>query len=422
MRSLISITLAFLLSGACLADQVSSSPFCIVPIQSGAPTEKDHNQAWRMVDKIVTLPGVPRPIIYAVDRGGVWTIDENRAFVPFGGEFPFNIFSDKIARDPNTGRFVGVDAGRGVFELDPGQTQFTKLYGLGGSSLRHPYSVEFVPRFDGFVIADPSGLYLLDHTGALKQLPAVSHPASGTPFAIFDQPRLKSGEPIGIPFAVFDLPSFNALLIDADIQGPALVVRYDDGQAVLVTTLGAHDFVRSVTVEADGSVTARSQFDHRTVRLSRTPSTPVIQGKSFVVKESPVHVGMARLDAPAIGKVIVREPNSGLAELGPSGPVPIALPFDPVREPIEAMVEMPKYKAVLIITDVSAYALQDNGTVSEIRRAREAGVSPITASRIELIPVRNETIFLGRNSLNLLVDTRISGEAACNLGYVPAHR
>src|SRR6185437_6084640 len=105
-----------------------------------------------------------------------------------------------------------------------------------------------------------------------------------------------------------------------------------------------------------------------------------------------------------------------------TGPVPIALPFDPVREPIEAMVEMPEYKAVLIITDVSAYALQDNGVVSEIKRAREVGVSPITASRIELIPVSNETIFLGRNSLNLLVDARISGEAACSLTYVPAHR
>jgi hypothetical protein len=131
---------------------------------------------------------------------------------------------------------------------------------------------------------------------------------------------------------------------------------------------------------------------------------------------------MARLDAPAIGKIIVRGPNSGIAELGRSGPVPIVLPFDPVREPIEAMVEMPEYKAVLIITDVSAYALQDNGVVSEIRRAREVGVSPITASRIEFIPVSNETIFLGRNSLNLLVDTRISGEAACSLTYVPAHR
>src|SRR5260370_21727694 len=88
MRRAISMALALLLSsGACMADQGPSSPFCIVPVGNGAPTDKDYNQAWRMMDKIITLPGVPRPIIYAINRGGVWTIDENRAFVPFGGEF-----------------------------------------------------------------------------------------------------------------------------------------------------------------------------------------------------------------------------------------------------------------------------------------------------------------------------------------------
>lgn len=356
------------------------------------------------MDAIITLPGMPRPIIYAIDRGGVWTIDENRAFVPFGGEFPSDTFFDKIARDPETGRFVGVNAGGGVFALDPGGKQFRKLYGVGQASLRHPYSVEFVPRFNGFVIADPSGLYLLDGTGALKPLPIVG--------------RIN----MGIPFAVFDLPAFNALLINADIHSPALVVRYDDGQAILPATLKPDDFIRSVTVEADGSISVRTQFDHRTVRLDRTPSTPIIQGKSFVVKESPVHVGTARLEAPSIGKVIVKDLKSGLAELALSGPVPIVLPFDPAQERIEVMPEMPDYRAVLIITYVSAYVLQDNGTVSEIRGAREVGVSPLTASRIRLIPVRNETIFLARNSVNLLVDTRISGETACNLAYVRDQR
>ena len=406
MRCAISMVLALLLSlGACFAGQGPSTSFCIVPVGNGAPTEKDHNQAWRMMDTIITLPGMPRPIIYAIDRGGVWTIDENRAFVPFGGEFPSNPFFDKIARDPETGRFVGVNARGGVFALDPGEEQFRKLYGVGHASLRHPYSVEFVRRFNGFVIADPSRLYLLDRTGALKPLPIVG--------------RIN----MGIPFAVFDLPAFNALLINADIQGPALVVRYDDGQAILPATLKPHDFIRSVTVEADGSISVRTQFDHRTVRLDRTPSTPIIQGKSFVVKESPVHVGTARLEAPSIGKVIVRDPKWGLAELGPSGPVPIVLPFDPAhQERIEVMLEMPDYRAVLIITDVSAYVLQDNGTVSEIRGAREVGVSPLTASRIRLIPVRNETIFLARNSVNLLVDTRISGETACNLAYMRDQR
>jgi hypothetical protein len=409
MRSTIGVALALVLSsGACLADQYPLSPFCIVPVENGKPTEKDHNQAWRMLDKIITLPGVRRPIIYAIDRGGVWTIDENRAFVPFGGEFPSELYFDHIARDPATGRFVGIND-RGVFALDTGQTQFTKLYGTvshgtSGALLRFPYSVEFVPRFNGFVISDASGLYLLDRGGALKPLPVIG--------------RIN----MGIPFAVFDLPAFDALLINSDIQGPALVVRYDNGQAILPATLKPHDFVRSVTVEADGRISVVSQFDRRTVRLDRSPNTPIIQGKSFVVEDNPAHVGTLRLDASGIGKVIVRDPKSGLAESGPSGLVPIVLPFDPAQERIRVTMEMPDYRAVLIITDVSAYALEDNGTVSEIRRAREVGVSPLTASKIQLIPVRNETIFLGRNSLNLLVDTRTSGEAACNLAYVPDPR
>lgn len=210
MRCAISMVLTLLLSsGVGLAEQASSSPFCIVPVRNGAATEKDHNQAWRMMDKVIMLPGVPRPIIYAIDRGGVWTIDENRAFVPFGGEFPQNIFWDKLAHDPEAGRFVGVNARGGVFALDPGETQFKKLYGVSNAALRHPYSVEFIPRFNGFVISDPSGLYLLDSTGALKPLPVYS--------------RISTG----IPFAVFDLPAFGALLINASIQGlqwrPALL-------------------------------------------------------------------------------------------------------------------------------------------------------------------------------------------------------
>ena len=249
---------------------------------------------------------------------------------------------------------------------------------MSETPFQHPYSVEFMPRFKGFVIADASGLYLLDRAGALKQLPAVSHPPSGIPFAIFNQPRAKSGKPLGVPFTIFDLPAFNALLIGADVQGPALVVRYDDGEAILPTTLKPFDFTRGVTVEADGSISVRTQFDHRSLWLNPTARTPIVQGKSFVVDETPAHMGTARIEAPSIGKIIVRAPNSGLSELGPSGSVSIALPFDPVAEPINAMVEMPEYKAVLIITNVSAYTLQDDGSVSEIRGVREVGVSPLT--------------------------------------------
>jgi hypothetical protein len=67
---------------------------------------------------------------------------------------------------------------------------------------------------------------------------------------------------------------------------------------------------------------------------------------------------------------------------------------------------------VLIFTKASAYALQPEGPVTEILGAREAGVSPLAAP-VAVIPRSNEIIFLGQNSLNLLLDSRISGGAAC---------
>jgi hypothetical protein len=357
------------------------------------PTEKDINSLSRLFSENYTLPGVPRPIIFPRFRGGVWTIDENRALVPFGGEFPQSELWDRIARDPETGRFVGVNNAHGVFALDPGETKFKKLYSVGETALRHPYSVEFIPRFNGFVISDASGIYLLDRTGALNPLPLISSSKI-------------------TPFAVFDLPAFDAVLIN--IAGPAVMVRFDDGETVGPTALKPNDFVRSVNVEVDGSIAVRTHRDQKTIRLSRTPSAPIAQGQSFVVEKSQIHAGRARIEARSIGKVIVNDTNTGLAELGLGGPLPIALPFDPVQEKIDVMVDMPEYSAMLIITNASAYMLQDNGRVSEIRGARDVGISPFTHLATRVIPVRNETIYLGRNSINLLVDTRVSGEAACD--------
>jgi hypothetical protein len=385
--------LLFGLASGLAAAQDLSSPFCVIPVQGGTPTEKDFNDAWRMVSKVVTLAGLPRPIIYAYNRGGVWTIDENRAFVPFGGEFPSNPIHDQIARDPDSGRFVGINNALGIFVLDPGQSQFRKLYSVGDASLRHPYSVEFIPRFAGFVISDASGLYLLDRTGGLSPLPIADHAT------------------LRIPFRVFDLPTFNALVVNA--QDSSAVVRYDDGEIVRVTTLDRGDYVLGVTVETDGRVLLRGNKKTRTFSLSRAPAEPIVQGRSFVIGDVPLRVSRARLDAPSIDKTIAMNPRSGLAELGPSGPIPITLPFDPAEEPIDSIMELPEYRAVFIITRASAYALQDKGSVTEIPGARVAGASRLGAL-VRLIPVRNETIYLGWNSLNLLLDRRISGDTACS--------
>jgi hypothetical protein len=383
------------LAGSPAAAQNLSSPFCVVAVRDGTPTEKDVNEAWRMVSKVITLPGVPRPIIYAYNRGGVWTIDENPAFVRFGGEFPSNPLHDKIAHDPDSGRFVGINNTLGIFALDPGQSQFKKLHGLGNGLLQHPYSVEFVPRFKGFVVSDASGLYFLDRAGSLS------------PLSIGDRTTLR------VPFHVFDLPSFNALVINA--QNSSAVIRYDDGEVVRVATFDRRDYVLRVTVQADGSVSLHGNKKSKVVRLRRTPVGPIVQGRSYVIEETRPRKSLTRLDAPSIGKTVVMDSKSGLTELGLSGQIPISLPFDPADEPITSIVELPEYRAVFIQTSASGYALGDNGTITEIPGAREIGVSRLGAI-VRLIPIRNETIFLGRNSLNLLLDRRISGEAACIAG------
>jgi hypothetical protein len=191
------------------------------------------------------------------------------------------------------------------------------------------------------------------------------------------------------------------------------VVRYDDGEIVRVTTLDRGDYVLGVTVETDGRVLLRGNKKTRTFSLSRAPAEPIVQGRSFVIGDVPLRVSRARLDAPSIDKTIAMNPRSGLAELGPSGPIPITLPFDPAEEPIDSIMELPEYRAVFIITRASAYALQDKGSVTEIPGARVAGASRLGAL-VRLIPVRNETIYLGWNSLNLLLDRRISGDTACS--------
>jgi hypothetical protein len=167
-----------------------------------------------------------------------------------------------------------------------------------------------------------------------------------------------------------------------------------------------------VTVESNGSVSLRGRKKTQNVRLSRSPIEPIAQGQSFVIERTRLRSSRARLEAPSIGKTIVMHTTSGLSELTRDGTVTLALPFDPTHEPIDSLMEMPQYKAVLIFTKASAYALQPEGTVTEIPGAREAGVSRL-GGPVAIIPRSNEMIYLGQNTLNLLLDSRISGGATC---------
>ncbi|PDT05403.1 hypothetical protein CO666_07270 [Rhizobium chutanense] len=167
-----------------------SSPLCLVPVKNGEPTKDDIYQSFRMTSKVVAVPGLDRPIIFPLNRGGVWTIDANGTYVPFGGDFPDH-YQDEYASDTSTGDIIGVSWKLGVFRLRRGETQFERLYLADGKPFIHPFSATYVTRFGGTVISDNSGLYLLRTSGQVERLYWDAHVGGKSPGRVFDLPELK---------------------------------------------------------------------------------------------------------------------------------------------------------------------------------------------------------------------------------------
>ncbi len=126
--------MAFLMPAQAISASIlsgNSSPLCLVPVKHGKPTKADIYQSFRLTSKVVAVRGLARPIIFPLNRGGVWTIDAAGAFVPFGGGFP-NHYQDQYASDTSTGDVIGVSWTLGVYRLRPGETQFQRLYAADG--------------------------------------------------------------------------------------------------------------------------------------------------------------------------------------------------------------------------------------------------------------------------------------------------
>lgn len=167
----------------------NSSPLCLVPVKHGEPTKADHYQSFRLTSKVVAVPGLGRPIIFPLNRGGVWTIDTG-AYVPFGGVFPDH-YQDEYASDTSTGDVIGVSRELGVFRLRPGDTRFERIFAADGKPFVHPFSVAYVGRLGGTVISDNSGLYLLRSSGEVERLHWDTRVGGRSPGRLFDLPELK---------------------------------------------------------------------------------------------------------------------------------------------------------------------------------------------------------------------------------------
>ena len=393
-------TLAALLF-LCIAPLAGAQPaprFCVVAVKDGTPTERDINQAWRMLTRVVMLPGVPHPVIYAMNRDGVWTIDENRAFVPYGGDFPSSYVSDRFVRDPGAGRILGLNSALGLFSLDRGETQFKKLHAADANPLKHPTSASFIPRMNGFVVSDTTVLYLLNRAGELS------------PLTVSDRAML------GVPTRVYDLPAFKALLVSATGSRPdALpyaVVRFDDGQIVRGPTFDRNDSIARVEVTRDGTLSLSGGMRSYAMEIDPRPTGAIEQAQSFEIEGERKAVRRDHLDAPSIGKTLNIQRRNGLFEMQDGQRKQMSLPFDITKEPIELAAEMPESKIVLLFTPSAIYTLDADGNVSEIAGSRSVGRTQVHPAN-GVIPVRNEMIVLGAAALFLVLDTRFAGEAAC---------
>ena len=165
------------------------SPLCLVPVKNGEPTKADHYQSFRLTSKVVAVPGLDRPIIFPLNRGGVWTIDAG-AYVPFGGSFPDH-YQDEYASDTSTGDVIGISRKLGVFRLRRGHTRFERLFAADGKPFVRPFSAAYVGRLGGTVISDSSGLYLLRSSGEVERLRWDASVGGRSPGRLFDLPELK---------------------------------------------------------------------------------------------------------------------------------------------------------------------------------------------------------------------------------------
>lgn len=377
-----------------------STELCLFPVRNGQPTSEDLGEARRMVFKVVILPGLPRPIIRPLNRGGVWTIDETDTFVPFGGEFPADPF-DKFERDPMTNRIIGLDLSGRLFYYDFDRKQFVRIM---SPLLSRSLDVDFVKRFDGFVVMDLNGTFLLDKEMNLSPLP-------------FDEVYGYDRWEVSI-----DLPEISAILLQPvpmrHRDDDRLFLQFDDGQIVLLATLERRDIVKEARVTTNGLIDIETKWNRFSVNPpTRNPDGSYVEPvDAHTVRPRPARLAdqsprYRTLDAPSMSKTY-RWNATGLWELAGDDVVRVTLPFDEAEHGIADVAEFPSLKRLVVFSEAGVFSLSGNGEVEEIPGSRRLIHRHIGGSE-GIIPERDEMIVLGLNGLYLLSRDSPSGRQDC---------
>jgi len=373
-----------------LATERQFEELCLVPIKDGQPTQEDFGASWRMVSKFVTFDGITRPILYPFNRPGVWTIDESDRFVPFGSMFPQNQLDDHFAHDPETGTVIGISSSDGVFVIRSGETAFTRIYEANDSPLRSPQSIIYVPRFKGFALSDPSGLYLLDRQLRLERL---------------------SLDGMRDPGNTFDLPELNSLILD---RSNKVYLRDERGETALLATLEEWDFVVKTHLTEDGQINIKTYWNEFTVAppIKGTAGRYSQADGADLVRQRPPRPPIPdMISGPTIwGRSFLQLP-SGLWHEEDGIRVPIALPFDAADFPIVGVEEYPRQQTLIVFSLAGIYGMNKQGTWKEVPRS--AGLVTRVTRGLGEMPDKRGLLIAGEDGLYLLVSAANTASTAC---------
>jgi hypothetical protein len=421
---------------ATLPAYADAKRFCVVAVKNGKPTEKDVNQAHRLIFRVETFPGVPRPIIYPSNRGGVWTVDDDGAFVQFGGAFPSNWLHDKFAFETHSGRVIGLNTYPEFFHriwaLHPNTTAFQEIpvedvKRFGGLS-----SLRYVPRLKATAFGNRNGLFIL-RNDKIEIVPGGSEKA-GWVTGIFDLPEYEAlilniekkgiyvlerdgtlreiGKPVARNYAqgVIDKGGGTAW-IDArnekfvtdfrrDEKGVFRLhaVRHelpgDQKTRDVLKRIGAPERTDQVKVWAIGRGILSSK-DGRVLHLST--------GKEDIELEDSKAANFGQVwrikDHEVIGRTIIYT-SSGLFELRPDNM--LMRISENLGEALHGFIEWPQLKVVVVLTEKKGvYVIAESGGA----KMPDGGeIDALVFTKPIMMPTRDEIVITARNGLYLIVN------------------
>ena len=139
------------------------------------------------------LPGLQKPVIYGIPSG-VWTVSEDNAFGPFGGDFPTSWLFDQFVLEAASGRVLGTSNLRGVYAFDRRSGQFRLIVPIlhsykseNETGIRFVQTIARIERLGLTLIGTDKGVFELQGE-KVQPLPGASAREIGPVVTIIDLP------------------------------------------------------------------------------------------------------------------------------------------------------------------------------------------------------------------------------------------